>query len=135
MIRYVKGFVMKQLTIKINALKIIGKNANFRTRLMLAGRLVQSKLNYLVPLFGGAPDYLIHGLHVQQLTAARAIIGHKCYMWSTQKILDRVEWLSVKQLHLLSPDAHPQSANHWPASGTSLNAGIRVPLQDREGGN
>ena len=102
MIRHGKGSVMKQLTTRINALKIIGKNADFSTRLMLAGGLVQAKLTYLLPLFGGAPDYLINGLQVQQLTAARVIVGHQCYKWSTQKILERVGWLSVRQLHVYS---------------------------------
>jgi hypothetical protein len=102
MIRDGKKSVMKQLTSRINALKIISRNADFKTRLMVAGGLVQAKLTYMLPLFGGAPDYLINGLQVQQLAAARAVIGHSCFRWSTKKILDSVRWLSVRQLHKYS---------------------------------
>ena len=57
---------------------------------------------YLLPLFGAAPDYLINSLQVQQLAAARVVVGHACYMWSTEKILQAVGWLSVRQLHKYS---------------------------------
>ena len=101
-IREGKGSIVKQLISRTGALKIIAKNADFKTRLMVAGGLIQAKLAYLLPLFGAAPEYLIHGLQVQQLAAARVVIGHACYMWSTERILRSVGWLSVKQLHQYS---------------------------------
>ena len=48
-----------------------------KTRKIVAGGLVQSKLQYLLPLFGAAPDYLMKGLQVQQMAAARAVIGQR----------------------------------------------------------
>ena len=74
-IREGKGSIVKQLISRTGALKIIAKNADFKTRLMVAGGLIQAKLAYLLPLFGAAPEYLIHGLQVQQLAAARVVIG------------------------------------------------------------
>ena len=73
-----------------------------KTRLMVAGGLVQAKLTYLLPLFGAAPAYLINTLQVQQLAAARVVLGYKCYRWSTEQMLSAVGWLSVKQLHQYS---------------------------------
>ena len=101
-IRDGKGSIIKQISTRIGALKIIRKNADFKTRLMVANGLVQAKLTYLLPLFGAAPDYLLRSLQVQQLAAARVVIGHACYMWSTEKILQTVSWLSVRQLHKYS---------------------------------
>ena len=49
---------------------------------MVAGGLIQAKLAYLLPLFEAAPDYLINGLQVQQLAAARVVVGHACFKWS-----------------------------------------------------
>ena len=99
MIRDGKGSVTKQLATRIGALKIISKNADFKTRLMVAGGLVQAKLTYLLPLFGAAPGYLLNTLQVQQLAAARVVLGYRCYRWSTERMLNTVGWLSVKQLH------------------------------------
>ena len=69
---------------------------------MVAGGLVQAKLSYLLPLFGAAPAYLTNMLQVQQLAAARVVLGYKCYRWSTEQMLSAVGWLSVKQLHKYS---------------------------------
>ena len=102
MIRDGKGSVTKQMATRIAALKIMSRNAEPKTKLMLAGGIVQAKLTYLLPLFGAAPAYLINALQVQQLAAARVVLGYKCYRWSTEKILNAVGWLSVRQLHQYS---------------------------------
>ena len=102
MIRDGKGSLSKQLAVRIGALKIISKNADQKTRKMVAGGLVQAKLSYLLPLFGAAPGYLINTLQVQQLAAARVVLGYRCFRWSTEQMLDAVGWLSVRQLHQYS---------------------------------
>ena len=102
MIRDGKGSLSKQLAVRIGALKIISKNADQKTRKMVAGGLVQAKLSYLLPLFGAAPGYLINTLQVQQLAAARVVLGYRCLRWSTEQMLDAVGWLSVRQLHQYS---------------------------------
>ena len=102
MIRDGKGSITKQLATRIGALKIISKHADQKTRLMVAGGLVQAKLSYLLPLYGAAPAYLINALQVQQLAAARVVLSYKCFRWSTEQILNAVGWLSVRQLHQYS---------------------------------
>ena len=57
-----------------------------------------SKVVYLIAVWGGAQQYLINALQVQQLTAARAVCGFSSKWWSKQKLLDRVGWLSIRQL-------------------------------------
>ena len=57
-----------------------------------------SNMVYLITLWGGAQQYLLKALLVQQLTAARTVCGFHCYGWSKKKLLDRVGWLSVRQL-------------------------------------
>ena len=59
--------------------------------------LIQSKIQYLLPLYGGAPDYLLKSVQVQQLKAARFVCGYKSFYWSTKQLLDKCGWLSVKQ--------------------------------------
>ena len=88
----------RQLTSRINGLKRVAQNATFSTKLMVANGIVQSKLVYLINLWGGAQQYLLKALLVQQLTAARVVCGFKCWGWSKKKLLDRVGWLSVRQL-------------------------------------
>ena len=74
----------------------MSRNTNFDTRLMVANGAVQSKLVYLITLWGGAPQYLLRAL--QQLTAARTVCGVRSNRWSTERLLRGVGWMSVRQL-------------------------------------
>ena len=55
-----------------------------------------------MPLWIGAPDYLVNALQVQQLNAARTVCGYHSYYWSTTKLLNTCGWLSVRQQMVLS---------------------------------
>ena len=97
-IRDHKKSIMKQLTTRINGLKKIARNATFNTRLMVANGAVMSKVVYLITVWGGAQQYLLKSLQVQQLTAARTVCGFISRGWTKQKLLDRLGWLSIRQL-------------------------------------
>ena len=96
MIRDHNKSILKQISSRINALKLLA-NGDSSTRLMVATAIIQSKLQYLMPLWGGAPDYLLKVLQVQQLRAARLVWGNSSYYWSTEKLLRKCGWLSIKQ--------------------------------------
>ena len=89
---------MKQLTSRINGLKKIASNSTFNTRLMVANGVIMSKLVYLITVWGGAQQYLLKGLQVQQLTVARTVCGFASRFWSKKKLLDKLNWLSIRQL-------------------------------------
>jgi hypothetical protein len=93
-----KESLINQLTSRLNGLRRVCVNASFGTRLMVANGIVMSKLVYLITLWGGAQQYLMSALQVQQLVAARAVCGVGCWRWSRRKLLDKVGWLSVRQL-------------------------------------
>ena len=93
-----KQSLMKQLTSRINGLKRVCGSASFRTKLMVANGIVMSKLMYLIVVWGGAQQYLLSALQVQQLTAARAVCGFGSWGWSKKRLLDRTGWLSIRQL-------------------------------------
>ena len=97
-IRGSKGSLLQQLTSRIAGLRKVCKNGSFKTRLMVANGAVMSKLGYLITLWGGASDSLLRAVQVQQLVAARLVVGYGCWRWSRKKLLTRVGWLSVKQL-------------------------------------
>ena len=59
MIRDGKASLQSQLKNRVNALKLICQQADLRTKKMVANGIFQSKLQYLLPLFGAAPDYLL----------------------------------------------------------------------------
>ena len=73
------------------------KNADFKTKLSVSTGLIQSKIQYLLPLYGGAPKYLINCIQVKQLQAARWVCGYESFFWSTTKLLKKCGWLSVRQ--------------------------------------
>ena len=93
-----KSSLIRQLTSRINGLKKISKNSKFSTRLMVANGAVQSKLVYLITLWGGAQQYLLKALQIQQLTAARTVCGFQAWGWRKRRLLTRVGWMSVRQL-------------------------------------
>ena len=110
--------LVKQLTTRINGLKKIAKNATYKTRLMVANGAVMSKLIYLITAWGGAQKYLLNVLQVQQLTAARSVLGFCSRYWSRRKLLDRVGWLSIRQLVFFNTvlQAHKTIKSCKPAS-------------------
>ena len=65
---------------------------------MIANGAVMSRLVYMISVWGGAPQYLLQGLQVQQLAAARIVCGFGCRFWSRRKLLTQVGWLSIRQL-------------------------------------
>ena len=97
-IRDDKESLMNQLTSRINGLRKVCRNANFETRCMIANGIVMSKIVYLISVWGGAQQYLINALQVQQLVAARAVCGSGCWRWSRTKLLNKTGWMSVRQL-------------------------------------
>ena len=102
MIRDGKASLQGQLRNRVNALKKICQQADFITRKTVAGGLIQSKLQYLLPLFGAAPEYLLRSLQVQQMAAARAVVGPQSFRWSNIRILNYLGWLNVKQQYVAS---------------------------------
>ena len=96
-----KGSIVGQLSGRLNGLKKL-KQADFKSKLQVATGIIQSKIQYLLPLFGGAPEYLINAMQVQQLKAARFVCGYRSYYWSTKKLLNTCGWLSVKQQEFYS---------------------------------
>ena len=65
---------------------------------MIANGAVMSKMVYLITVWGGATQYLLKAVQTQQLIAARAVCGFQSSRWSRRKLLDRLDWMSVRQL-------------------------------------
>ena len=87
---------------QINPLKKICHHADFKTKKIVANVIIQSKLQYMLPLFGDAPEYLLRGLQVQPMAAARAVIGNKRHIWSIIRTLNYLGWLNIKQQYVSS---------------------------------
>ena len=64
---------------------------------MVANGVVMSYLSYLMPLYGGCPDYLLNALQILQNRAARLVTKSGWYTPSTV-MLQQVGWLNVRQL-------------------------------------
>ena len=74
-IRDTKSSLISQLTSRINALRRVCQNGSFKTKLKVANGIIMSKLSYLITVWGGAQEYLLDALQVQQLSAARVVCG------------------------------------------------------------
>ena len=71
-----KGSIVSQLSGRLNGLKKF-KHADFKSKLQVATGTIQSKIQFLPPLFGGAPEYLLNAIQVQKLKAARFVCGYR----------------------------------------------------------
>ena len=89
--------LLRQLTSRANGLAIIGSKADLNTRLMIANGVFISKLCYLIQLWGGCENYLLHSLQVLQNKTARSVTRWPGYT-STRRLMAACGWLSVKQL-------------------------------------
>ena len=85
---------------------------------MIANGAVMSRLVYLICVWGGAQEYLLDVLQVQQLTSARTVCGFNSQFWSRKKLLSRVGWLSIRQLIYFHSvlQAHKTIMSRRPAS-------------------
>ena len=87
--------LIKALTTRLGALKIVGRVASFKNRKMIAEGLIMSKLSYLIPLWAGCESYLMLAVQRIQNKAARVVTRSNL---STAGHLAQCGWLSVKQL-------------------------------------
>ena len=83
-------------------MKKICQHADFQTKKMVAGGLIQARLQYLLLLFGAAPHYFMRGLQVQRMAAARAVAGPQSTRWSNIRVLNTLGWLNLKQQYVAS---------------------------------
>ena len=89
--------MVKSLSIRINGLKKICQRTDFKTRKMFANGLINSRLIYVIQLYGTATDYLLNTLQVQQNQAAR-LVTKLDWRTETFELLRQVGWMSVHQL-------------------------------------
>ena len=76
---------------------MVAKRATFKTRLMLAERMVLSKLGYLIQIWGGSSDFLLKSLQVLLNKTAR-IVTRKSWFTPSRILMKECNWLSVQQL-------------------------------------
>ena len=89
--------LIRSLSTRIGALRVIGKVANFKNRKLIANGIFLSKLSYLIALWGGCNLYLLKSLQILQNKAAR-IVTKLDWKSPTKVLLLQCGWLSVYQL-------------------------------------
>ena len=89
--------LIKELTSRLNALRIISGAANFKTRLMIANGIFSSKLIFQISLWGGTEDYLLNALQIVQNKAARCV-ARRGLRTPVRELLRQCGWLNVRQL-------------------------------------
>ena len=92
-----KKSLIKALTTRTNALAIIGRLANFKTRKMIANGIWNSKLCYCLSLWGGTEGYLLVALQKMQTKVAR-LVCRRGRRYPAAAALQEVGWLPVVSL-------------------------------------
>ena len=98
-----KNSVVSTLSKRVGALKLVSKIASFKTRLSVCSALVMSRILYMLPLYAGAPDYMLSALQTKQSEAMRWVTKRKwtvrgLRMTSNKELLSQCGYLSVKQM-------------------------------------
>ena len=89
--------LIKQLSARVSALKLVSKFSTFKVRLMVANGIFISKLIFQISLWGGAAEYLLDSLQIVQNKAARFVTRRGIYT-PRSELLKHCGWLSVRQL-------------------------------------
>ena len=89
--------LLKQLTSRLNALRMISSVASFKVRLMIANGVFCSKLIFQISLWGGTEEYLLNSLQVVLNKAAR-FVAKRGKFTPVADLLRQCGWLSVRQL-------------------------------------
>ena len=98
-----RSSIVSSLNVRIGALKRISRLSSFKTRLSVCSSLVVSKILYVLPLYGGAPDYMMTALQ-RKMTAALRIVTRRKWdvrgrrLTSTAELLNQCGLLSVRQM-------------------------------------
>ena len=97
-----KRSVLKQLTTRLNSLKILKKSATVKQMRMFANGILMSKIEYGAEVWAAAPAYILKKLASIQLEAARTVLGYQTKRWSATHLLKEMKWVSVQQLATLA---------------------------------
>ena len=89
--------LVRALSTRLSAIKMVCKVATFQTRKMIADGLFMSKLSYLISVWGGCEGYIVRILQVIQNKVAR-LVTKKPWTTPVKDLLLACGWLSVKQL-------------------------------------
>ena len=91
------GSLVRALSGRINALKLISKVASFKVRKSVAEGIFMSKLMYLIEIWGGCEKYLLRSLQILQNRVVR-IVTNQGSRKPTIDLFTHCGWLSVRQL-------------------------------------
>ena len=97
---------------QLGLLRHLGNKLPMRTRNNLAKGLILSRLNYLMPLWGGAPDTLINKVQVLLNTTARWVSG-KGRRTRVSKLMEVVGWFSIREQIYISTALQTWKIVHW----------------------
>ena len=98
-----KNSLVSTLTTRISALKRISKVSSFKTRLEVCTALVISKILYVLPLCGGAPEFMLTAVQ-RKLNEAMRVVTRRRWevlgrrLTSTADLLRQCGYLSVRQM-------------------------------------
>ena len=114
---------------KLGLLKYLGKNLPQKSKLILANSLLIGKINYLLPVYGGAPAKYLKKIQCVMNNAVRFITGAR-KRDKTATLMNSVNWLNIgemmtfhtltftwKTLHLNTP-RHIAENIYWETDNT-----------------
>ena len=97
---------------QLGLLRHLGNKIPRRTRNNLARGLILSRLNYLMPLWGGASDTLINKVQILLNTTARWVSG--CGRRTrVSKLMETVGWYNIREQIQISTALQSWKVVHW----------------------
>ena len=85
---------------KLGILKYLSKNIPQKSRLLLANSLLIGKINYLLPIYGGAPKKYLDQIQRIMNNSVRFITGAS-RREKSEKLMSSVNWLNIREMSIL----------------------------------
>ena len=93
-----KNSLMKFLTTRHNALKMLSKYADLKTRKALGEGLCLSKINYCSSVWAGTTEDILQKMHVKQNDILRTVFGvGRNRFQSLMPMYQKLKWLTLRQ--------------------------------------
>ena len=92
------GKLTSNLHHKLHNIRKLNKFTNVKSRLAFINGFILGKLSYMIPLYMNATGENITKLHRLLMAAARAAIGSYCCRKSISQILDKCNWLPIRNM-------------------------------------
>ena len=90
--------IISKVNYRLSVLREVFKYSTYRTRKILTNSIILSVIRYASPVLISSSTNHLSKLQVMIMKCSRPILGIKSFKYSTQKIMNELNWLPIYQI-------------------------------------